>query len=759
MTQAEFFELIYGGAVSAERRICVFTCPGERAKFWDSPEAAAEYVAGLPRDLHVYHGVSLVGSRPSRGQRGSTDDMMAYGCLWCDVDIVSPAHPAELPPTIDDALALLDSLPIAPSLIVNSGWGIHGYWVLENPVTFATAEDRAEAGRVAKGWHGVVCDAARARGWKLPNLGDLPRVLRTPGTVNAKDPSNPRPVKIIRNTGEVVGFEDFREALPRGRPSAPPVAATTLPPPGVWTPLQRCTVYMDEIPPAIDGSGYGGTQTLVACKAIYRFGLDGSEARAAFDHYNAKCVPPWTSEKQIQHKLDDAKKSVLAAGEWGKLLEDEPIPGPPVDLSGIVSGPAHPPAPPAEEPFPEHCLRPPGLLADVVDYNLRRAMYAQPQLALAGALALLAVITGQKIRDARGTRTNLYVLGVAPSGAGKEHARQVNKDILVNASADGERMVGPERIGSSAGIVTSVSAQPAILFQIDELGKLLATMRSASKSPHLYNIGSVLLQLYSSSASIWVGDAYAEAKKVKRINQPHACVYGTSTPEDFWGGLTKENVSEGLLGRLLVFEGEYVRRQPVADMAVPGLILERVRSWLEFRPGPGALAEINPRCLTVETSPDAVERLDAHLDAICERREKELSTSAAVWSRSGEKTAKLALLFACSRWAGEPGTAPVIEYADVDRAVAVTNWLTRRMLRKAFDHVSENGAEELKKKVLRTIVGEMTWNELTRRTQWLRGSRERNEVMQDLQAAGYVVIEQRDTGGRPATIVKRVISQ
>ncbi len=74
--------------------------------------------------------------------------------------------------------------------------------------------------------------------------------------------------------------------------------------------------------------------------------------------------------------------------------------------------------------FPEDCLRPEGILTEIIDYNLARSMYPKPDLALAGALALLATITGRKIQNDYGTRTNCYILGIAPSGSGKDQAER-----------------------------------------------------------------------------------------------------------------------------------------------------------------------------------------------------------------------------------------------------------------------------------------------------------------------------------------------
>lgn len=544
-----------------------------------------------------------------------------------------------------------------------------------------------------------------------------------------------------------------------------PILARMEPPP---TPIHfgqtndsRASAYIASIPGAAEGSRNHAAFRVAAVLAN-DFALPDDQALPLLQSWNARNTPP-LGDKELQTCLKSAGRN--AKKPHGAKLTETPAVDPIGDSAAasiLKSANGHHVEPASESlpidhgEFPEECLTVPGLIGDVIDHNLRTAMYPQPQLSLAGALALMAVITGRKITDESRTRTNVYILGIAPSGGGKEHARTINKEILINASSEGEKMLGPERIGSSAGLVSSVHAQPAILFHIDEFGKMLATMKNAAKSPHLYNIGSVLMQLYSSANSVWIADAYADLKKTKRIIQPHACVYGTGTPDDFWGSLTKENVEDGLLGRLLTFEGKYVKRQTPQSLEVPGIILERVRKWLEMRPeGEGNLAgAANPKPLVVPSTDDAKDRLAEHLDGICDRRKNELGSAAAVWSRSGEKTAKLALLFACSRWVGESGTTPVVEFSDVDRAVKITNWLTRKMLRMAFDHVAENDTESKSKKLLRVIVGEITMSELTRRTQWVRG-RERSEIINDLVACGYVSLEQKDTNGRPVTYLKR----
>jgi len=401
--------------------------------------------------------------------------------------------------------------------------------------------------------------------------------------------------------------------------------------------------------------------------------------------------------------------------------------------------------------FPAECLVAGGLLDDIVAYTLAESLYRQPELALGGALALLGTVTGRKVTDVFGTRTNVYVLGLGLSGVGKEQARKINKHLLLRSG--GEKLIGSERIGSHAGIVTTIHDTPASLMQLDEMGRLLETMKDPRKSPHLFNCITVMMQLYSSSGTLWKADAYADAKKVKTIDQPHLCIYGTATPDSFWHSLSTDNIAEGLIGRLLVLEGRgyEVEMQEPAGVPPPEPIIEALRWWVDFKPG-GNLGGEHPQPRIVPHSPEARERFLGHIRGINAKRKTETPLRAAVWSRSAEKVAKLALLHACSRQYWVPD---VITFEDIDWGVKLGNWLTRRLLAGCAEHVSENETEAKSKRVLAMIGGKgITARELSRKTQWIRG-RERDEIVRDLIACGLVELETITTARRPKTVLRR----
>ncbi len=428
-----------------------------------------------------------------------------------------------------------------------------------------------------------------------------------------------------------------------------------------------------------------------------------------------------------------------------------------VDLTKLLAVPVEEEEIPDDllgDPGPMPDVDPPGFLREVVQHNLRTSMYPQPELALGGALALLGTITGRKVA-AGNMRTNVYAIGVAPSGAGKEHARQLNKSLLFQAG--GEKLIGPERVASSAGIVSTVCDHPAVLFQLDEIAKLLQAMKNGKYAPHLANVGAVLIVLESSANTIWVGDAYADAKRTKRINQPHACVYGTSVPEDFWTSLSADDIKNGLIGRMMLFESAvpYPDFQKPDPVPLHQSLIDQVAWWLQFAPG-GNLNQEHPQPLQTTESKEASNRLQDHFQAIAQRRVDEAGESAALWSRSGGRAQKLALLFACSRSVGCPSIR--IELEDVERAIRLSNWMTRRMLYQAAEYVAANEVEDNLKKVLRVIpsVGGISQNDLTRRTQWLR-KREREEILATLVEGRMVASWKEESGKKWKIMLRRVV--
>lgn len=156
---------------------------------------AGTYAVQLASSMDVYFGVGLQGEKPQTG-RGTAEGVVAIPGLWVDVDVQGPGHKADdLPPTIEDAQAFVQSFPLPPTIMVASGGGLHVYWLFRELWTLESPAERQDAQRLARRFQATLIAAARERGWKLDNTSDLARVLRVPGTMNRK--SEPVEVRIL----------------------------------------------------------------------------------------------------------------------------------------------------------------------------------------------------------------------------------------------------------------------------------------------------------------------------------------------------------------------------------------------------------------------------------------------------------------------------------------------------------------------------------------------------------------------------------
>lgn len=133
-------------------------------------------------------------------------------CFWIDLDCKGGA--ADYPTQADAVKDILrlsaeTNLP-RPTATVNSGYGIHAYWVLDDALS------EPEWMAVAKRWeatlnsHGVRHDSSCTT--------DSARILRPIGTHNKKSGAEPREVKLVGNVGAVISLEAFTSCL-SGSPS------------------------------------------------------------------------------------------------------------------------------------------------------------------------------------------------------------------------------------------------------------------------------------------------------------------------------------------------------------------------------------------------------------------------------------------------------------------------------------------------------------------------------------------------------------
>lgn len=258
------------------------------------------------------------------------------------------------------------------------------------------------------------------------------------------------------------------------------------------------------------------------------------------------------------------------------------------------------------------------------------------------------------------------------------------------------------------------------------------------------------MRLFTSSNSVYIGDAYADVKRNKVINQPHACLYGSTGPQALFEGLTVESLTDGFVSRLLVFETTDHDPEPQkpATMDVPKPIVEAVRWWGEFKPG-GNLSDQTPQPITIHYTAEASDVMDElERRARAERLRSKSEAVVTIWTRTTEKARKLALIHACSLNCEQL----TVDVVSATWGAELSEYLTRKMLFLAAEWVSETPFEAKRKRVLRDIRaangGRMTRTELYCKTKYLQ-PKERAEIIESLLSTGEITEDKEKTGGAP----------
>jgi len=454
---------------------------------------------------------------------------------------------------------------------------------------------------------------------------------------------------------------------------------------------------------------------------------------------------PFAVYALLEHGGDfAAAASALARQGYGADADDTDG----VDLS-VMLGPLADddrPEHPDPGPMPDHLLRVPGFIEQVAGYTLRTAPYPNPVLAFCGALCLQAFLAGRKVRDPGDNRTDLYLLGLANSGAGKEHPRKVNQRILLEVGL--QDCIG-DAFASGEGIEDRLYAQPSMLFQTDEIDAVIVAMKEG-KEQRYEGIMQMLLKMYTSSDSLYPMRVKA-GKEHRVIDQPSLCILGTAIPTHYYEALSAKMLSNGFFARMLILEaGPRGDGQEPVSRDLPDAIVKTAHWWANFRPGKGNLENWHPIPRAVDYTPAAREVLAAfRRDTDREYTDAEAdqdTVAMTIWARAGQKARRLALIYACS----ENHENPSISEAAVRWAADFVRHQTRRMLFMAYGHVADNPFHAECLKVLEKLRGapghELDHSTLLKRMKM--DARSFRELIETLHERGDIAVRTQATGTR-----------
>ncbi len=220
----------------------------------------------------------------------------------------------------------------------------------------------------------------------------------------------------------------------------------------------------------------------------------------------------------------------------------------------------------------------PGFISQVVEYNLATAKRRQPELALFGGIALQSTLASRKVRSGHKGRPNLLIVALSGTASGKQHAREVNSDILKLAGC--EALLLGNDFTSDIALFRALESAGAGLSQIDEFGRVLAGASKPGTRQHEIVTSLMMLATSEGDASC-KAKSYADASRSLSLCYPCLSIYATGTVEPFFESIGAGSVDDGFLGRLLVVRGrdQVPNSRSSTPIEIPTAILRTASEW------------------------------------------------------------------------------------------------------------------------------------------------------------------------------------
>jgi hypothetical protein len=251
---------------------------GPHARTFFAPELdGPDFAAWVKREnaaRNVYVTINAARDNAPKDKRLSKKDIGLVRAAWVDVDKVPK----------NDAVGNFMASDEPPTVIADSGNGVWGYWVLDNPVTVESLNIEGQLRALVGHFNGD------------PQAAELARITRLPGTVNFKPGRAPALAKTLTLAGPPADMAALAAWLPPA--AAPDTGASRDVDLGVEADLpasvaQAAIWLVKEAPLSVSGEGGNQIGFNVAAK-MYNFGLaEPTAIRLMADLWNDRCDPPW----------------------------------------------------------------------------------------------------------------------------------------------------------------------------------------------------------------------------------------------------------------------------------------------------------------------------------------------------------------------------------------------------------------------------------------------------------------------------------
>ena len=402
-----------------------------------------------------------------------------------------------------------------------------------------------------------------------------------------------------------------------------------------------------------------------------------------------------------------------------------------------------------------------GVLDAIMRYILRNSYIEQPAFAFSAALSLIATLCGRKF-EFEGVAPNLYILNVAPSGSGKNAPQEKIKEALIDAKL--EYLLGAGDYVSDASLMDTLPESPVRLDSVDEAGGLLATVNKGG-SPYNTKMADILAELYTSSTSIFLGRQTAVGHKGRSI-RPNVNLLCSTTPRGLSEGVSTTSIEKGLMGRFLIFKGDYNKRarrveNPTSLSPAEKSALTYLAAYQPHKKT-DVIAGIKQDITKLQATEKAHELLQKYFDELDSLRTKTSADNKLlpIISRLYQQMLKISMIHAVSRQVLKEN-AIIVDVSDVIFARATVNYYYKVIQEVIGESIFDNQYESNRNKIFSVIknteMDGISRTELTRKIRHLK-KREREEILEDLIESGEIelVAVKREKSNRTIYVYRRL---
>jgi hypothetical protein len=354
---------------------------------------------------------------------------------------------------------------------------------------------------------------------------------------------------------------------------------------------------------------------------------------------------------------------------------------------------------------------------------------------------------------------NTFMIGLAPSGAGKDHSLKMVERLLIDAGLD--QYVGPPQWTSASVLDQRLVRHPIAISPIDEAGDFMLRMMNSRSSPAEMTKERGLKTLYSSGNGHYMTQEMA-AKASERIHAPFLSIFGVATPEGFYEALPTRAIEGGLFNRFLILnehisEEELARQKTDADLMeatfgerpqvdVPPSIVALLRNASTCRDGVAENVQFQPSVTaqsgsldpgpTVVDGPNDVKlfwsRYREHTTTAT-RKDAQLAN---MYARAAENALRIATVLSVAECnhRGDPWT---LQPACMEWACRFVDWSTRTNIRQARGNLFASKQAALQDRIRLYIKDRDT----VKRRQLVNNFRKQIDSLRDLDSALALLCE------------------